>query len=139
MTTAAEMQADEARRRTAVRRLIWEALEEELEHAYRVHGAAPWGRHEAYAITLEELDEAWDEIKADGPAANVAHELLQTAAMCIRYLEQAGDRYAASTPPFQHPDVGHEAYPHRHDWRGEPRRCTTPGCYAAPLERTARP
>ena len=71
---------------------ILAAIEAELERAYAKHGSDPWGRHEWYAITLEELDEAWDNIRADGPAIELHHEIIQVAAMCVRYLE-TGDRY----------------------------------------------
>lgn len=98
MTTIAEMQADEARRRASARSDILEEIKAELERAYAKHGTAPWGRHEAYAIALEELDEVWDEIRADGPPASLRRELVQLAAVCIRYLEQPGDRYATIEP-----------------------------------------
>jgi NTP pyrophosphatase (non-canonical NTP hydrolase) len=67
-------------------------LAQELERAYRKHGRAQWGRHEFYAIMLEEVDEAWDAIKSDAPQHELEKELLQIAAMCVRYLE-TGDRY----------------------------------------------
>lgn len=59
----------------------------ELDHAYRKHGRAPWSRHEFYAILLEEVDEAWGDIKADAPAAQLSKEIVQIAAMCVRYFE----------------------------------------------------
>ena len=71
---------------------IQRAIERELEHAYAKHGRERWGRHEAYAIILEELEEAWEAIKSDAPSADVQAELVQVAAMCYRYLE-TGDRY----------------------------------------------
>ena len=41
--------------------------------------------HEGYAVLLEELDEAWDEIKRDDiPAAK--REMLQVAAMALAFL-----------------------------------------------------
>lgn len=78
--------------RVASRSELFEAIENELELAYRKHGRDPWGRHEWYAITLEELDEAWAAIKADRPYAELRAEIIQVAAMCLRYLE-TGDRY----------------------------------------------
>jgi hypothetical protein len=71
---------------------IQNAIERELERAYSMHGRDRWGRHEWYAITLEELDEAWDAIRADAPSAELQAEIVQIAAMCYRYLE-TGDRY----------------------------------------------
>ncbi len=43
--------------------------------------------HEGYAVIREELDELWDEVKADGGRApDALAEAVQTAAMCIRYI-----------------------------------------------------
>jgi hypothetical protein len=64
----------------------------ELERAYAKHGLGQWGRHEFYAILKEEVDELWDDIKADAPQANIEKEAIQIAAMVFRYLE-TGDRY----------------------------------------------
>ena len=79
--------------RRARRNAVIGAVEHELEKAYAKHGDDPWGRHEAYAIALEELDEAWEAIKGDEPIDHLRHELAQLAAVCIRYLEQPRDRY----------------------------------------------
>lgn len=65
---------------------------DELGHAYRKHGRQQWGRHEFYGILLEEVDELWDAIKCDLPQHEVEKELVQVAAMCVRYYE-TGDRY----------------------------------------------
>jgi NTP pyrophosphatase (non-canonical NTP hydrolase) len=59
----------------------------ELDRAYAKHGSAPWGRHEMYAILLEEVDELWDAIKANESDERVYAELVQVAAMCLRYAE----------------------------------------------------
>ena len=75
---------------------ILAAIEAELIRAYAKHGSEPWGRHEWYAITLEELEEAWADIKGDRPQAQLEAEIIQVAAMCIRYLE-TGDRYRSQT------------------------------------------
>lgn len=47
--------------------------------------------HEAYAVILEELEEAWEEIKRKNykPVALRA-ELAQTAAMCVRAISDLG-------------------------------------------------
>ena len=66
---------------------VFAAIERELERAYRKHGREPWGRHEFYAILLEEVEEAWDDIKADAPQYQLEKEIIQVAAMCFRYLE----------------------------------------------------
>jgi len=41
--------------------------------------------HEGYGVILEELDEAWAEIKAN-KTENAKREMLQVAAMAIRFL-----------------------------------------------------
>lgn len=41
--------------------------------------------HEGYAIVLEELDEAWDAIKANDQA-QARSEMIQVAAMAIRFI-----------------------------------------------------
>lgn len=63
------------------------ALDREIRRAYRLHGAPRWGRHEALAIIREEYEEAWDVVKVDGPPEDLLKELIQTAAMCVRYIE----------------------------------------------------
>jgi NTP pyrophosphatase (non-canonical NTP hydrolase) len=68
------------------------AVDEELDRAYKKHGAPQWGRHEFYGILKEEVDELWDAIKGDEPASRVYDEAIQVAAMVFRYLE-TGDRY----------------------------------------------
>jgi hypothetical protein len=48
------------------------------------------GPHEGYAVILEELDEAWDEIKANNiPMAR--KEMLQVAAMALAFLVEVGN------------------------------------------------
>lgn len=43
------------------------------------------GAHEGYAVLLEEVDELWDEIKANNPV-NARKEIIQVAAMALAYL-----------------------------------------------------
>ncbi len=71
-------------------------ISSELDYAYSKHGKLPWGRHEFYAILLEEVDEVWEAIKRDLPQEHVLEELVQVAAMCFRYYE-TGDRYRDQT------------------------------------------
>ena len=70
-----------------LRREFLAKLSKELSRAYSKHGAAPWGRHEFYAILKEEVDELWDAIKGDETDDRVHDELIQVAAMCLRYYE----------------------------------------------------
>lgn len=66
---------------------FFRAIECELNRAYGKHGAEQWGRHEFYAILLEEVEELWDAIKADQTGERVYAEMVQVAAMCVRYAE----------------------------------------------------
>ena len=68
------------------------ALLSEVDRAYHKHGREQWGRHEFYAVMLEEVDEVWGDIKKDAPMEHLVEEIIQVAAMCLRYLE-TGDRY----------------------------------------------
>jgi NTP pyrophosphatase (non-canonical NTP hydrolase) len=77
---------------TEQREITYAKIKHELDHAYSKHGREPWGRHEFYAILLEEVDELWEAIKQDRPQVEVMVELVQVAAMCFRYAE-TGDRY----------------------------------------------
>lgn len=62
-------------------------IENEIERAYAKHGREPWSRHEFYGILLEEVEELWADIKRDGPSAALEAEIVQIAAMCVRYCE----------------------------------------------------
>jgi hypothetical protein len=59
----------------------------ELDRAYAKHGAEQWSRHEFYGILKEEVDELWSDIKNDIPQDTLEKELVQVAAMCLRYFE----------------------------------------------------
>ncbi len=66
---------------------VQEALDligQEYEHA-RVAHAPMRSAHEGYAVILEELDEAWDEIKADRPQ-HARMEMIQVAAMALAFI-----------------------------------------------------
>ncbi len=69
------------------RDLILRAIYKEVGRSYELHGCPRWGRHEAYAIILEELDEVKQAIFDDLPFEEVWKELIQTAAMCVRFME----------------------------------------------------
>lgn len=70
-----------------VRSDFFDLMEMELSRAYAKHGSAPWSRHEFYAILLEEVEEAWIDIKRDAPDIDLLKEIVQVAAMCARYVE----------------------------------------------------
>ena len=42
--------------------------------------------HEGYAVLLEEVDELWDEVKADADPERLKEEAVQVAAMALRFL-----------------------------------------------------
>lgn len=69
------------------RDLILQVIYKEVERSYKLHGCPRWGRHEAYAIILEELDEVKQAVFDDLPFVEVYKELIQVAAMCVRYIE----------------------------------------------------
>lgn len=65
------------------------ALKKEIDFGRDKHGAYH-SPHEHYAVLQEEVDEWWDAIK--GNFADVAHyELLQIAAVALRYILENGD------------------------------------------------
>lgn len=41
------------------------------------------GRHEGYAVLLEEVEEMWDEIKTNAPTEKVRREAVQVGAMAL--------------------------------------------------------
>ncbi len=81
------------------------AVGTEVKRAMEMHRRMNSG-HEAYAVILEELEEFWQEVKAQKPreplSRNAYKELLQTAAMCCRAvldLELDPDPDATPVPP----------------------------------------
>lgn len=81
--------------REKIRSYFLQLVEKEIDHAYAKHGTELWGRHEFYGILKEEVDELWDNIKSDAPSSKLREELIQVAAMCLRYFE-TGDRWRGS-------------------------------------------
>ena len=66
--------------------MVLRAIMLELETAEKSFPALN-SLHEGYAVILEELDEAWDEIKVkqkNRSRVMIERELIQTAAMCVR-------------------------------------------------------
>lgn len=45
-------------------------------------------RHEAYGVLLEEVDELWDDVKADAEDGRDIMEAVQVAAMALRYVAE---------------------------------------------------
>ncbi len=67
------------------------AVRNELDRAYAKHGSQYWSKHEFWGIILEEIDELWDDIKTDADPDMVMKELVQVAAMCLRFAETNPD------------------------------------------------
>lgn len=58
------------------------------EHARATGKYPPFNSsHEGYGVLLEEVDELWDEVKADNPR-NAMIEAIQVAAMALRYITE---------------------------------------------------
>lgn len=67
------------------RPVVWE-IADELSRAQLKHRPMH-SPHEGYAVILEELDELWDEIKAQCPSRErMRAEALQVAAMAARFV-----------------------------------------------------
>lgn len=65
------------------------AVQEEISRAYALHGPVN-SLHEGYAIILEEMDEAWDEIKKKRSKRNMKGlllEFIQIGAMAQKIAE----------------------------------------------------
>lgn len=63
------------------------AVIDEIERATRRYGPATT-RHDAMGILLEEVDETWDAVKANQSAGEIDKELIQVAAMAVRFAAQ---------------------------------------------------
>lgn len=61
-------------------------VKREIMRAKAKHPGDFHGPHEAYGILLEEVDELWDEIKADHYDGSAQTEAMQAAAMAVRYM-----------------------------------------------------
>jgi len=76
--------------RSTARNLLGE-VEAELERATKKH-APMHGPHEGYAVILEELDELWDEVKAQHHSLpQMRAEAMQVAAMALRFIYDVCD------------------------------------------------
>lgn len=54
--------------------------------------------HEGYAVILEELDELWDEVKANKNKALMRKEAKHTAAMALRFMIDLTEDASLDTP-----------------------------------------
>lgn len=72
-------------------KLIANEVIAELERATEKFGSFK-SSHEGYCVLLEEVDELWDEVKANrGRTADARSEAIQIAAMAIRYVLDISD------------------------------------------------
>jgi len=72
----------------ALRRLdkVLADVRAEVERAINMHGGLA-SAHEGHSVIREELEELWDEVKADrGYQQSAMTEALQTAAMGVKYI-----------------------------------------------------
>jgi NTP pyrophosphatase (non-canonical NTP hydrolase) len=99
------------------RQEVFDAMAAELDHAYAKHGKELWGRHEFHSILMEEFEEVWDVIKKDGDTQDMVEEIVQVAAMCLRYLE-TGDRRMGPHPKIigRKPQIQTDIFAQTHDW-----------------------
>lgn len=68
---------------SAVTEVVMEIADEYLRASERF---GPFNSaHEGYAVILEELDEAWDEIKANS-SERAIEEMIQVGAMAMRFV-----------------------------------------------------
>jgi hypothetical protein len=63
--------------------MIAEQVMREFDRATMLHPTQA-SMHEGYAILLEELDEAWAEVKGNDPGKAI-DEMIQVAAMAVRF------------------------------------------------------
>lgn len=76
-------QTDEDLARTRFLKLV----SDEVDRAIKKHGNHRWTCHEFYGIILEEFEEMWDAIKYDDISKHLLEEMVQVAAMCLRFAE----------------------------------------------------
>jgi hypothetical protein len=69
---------------------IMQEVYKELKKAMTYHESM-FDAHQGYAIILEELDEAWFEIKCNDKK-RTREEMLQVAAMALRFLHDVSDK-----------------------------------------------
>lgn len=48
--------------------------------------------HEGYAVIREEVDELWDDVKANAPREQAKKEAIQVAAMALRFITDVSER-----------------------------------------------
>lgn len=64
-----------------------QTISAELHRARAKHPTDMRSRHEGIAVLQEEVDELWDKIKEDASIEEVRAEVIQVAAMAVRFLQ----------------------------------------------------
>ena len=72
-------------------RAIALAALEELRRARKKFPKPFNSPHEGWAVLREEVDELWDEVKADSDAKTMRSEAIQVAAMALRFMLECCD------------------------------------------------
>lgn len=84
-----------------------EAIAKEVVRARIKHPVPFHSSHEGYAIIKEEFDEMWKEVMKQSDERSYARlriEAIQTAAMCIRMIEDVCDQHVPSAMRNIRPD-----------------------------------
>lgn len=77
---------------TIQRMEVVQDIAEEVERSIAKHGDFNQSAHQGYAVILEEVNELWDEIKAQVPdKVKMRKEAVQIAAMCVKFIEDVCD------------------------------------------------
>ena len=70
---------------------ICDLVGNEMQFGYKKYGKYH-NSHEHYAVLKEELDEYWDDVKANkSETPQAMYELVQVAAVALRYVLERGD------------------------------------------------
>lgn len=83
---------DELQKKVARVDEIMQLMKSELWRALDKHKRVFNSRHEGYAVIKEELEELWDEIKADADWSECEKEAVQLGAMAMRFLLELKDK-----------------------------------------------
>lgn len=92
---------------------IFDEVRKEFFRAAKIHGPMR-SSHEGYAIIKEEVDELWDDVKANASGHKMQAEAVQIAAMAVRFIldvtgypNSVAPLPTKTTPPF-HVNDHHE-------------------------------
>lgn len=66
---------------------VYKDVADELARARRKFPGAQNSPHEGWAVIQEEVDELWDDVKANASRGQMRKEAIQIAAMAVRFIE----------------------------------------------------